>query len=224
AADTDPPAAEQHAALEFTAGYGRSSSNMSERFAPLQEGFVMTTAASAAELTGDYDLDTTHTQLGFTARHAMVTKVRGTFAEFEGQLHIDGSNPTASSGTLRMVARSIDTGVEQRDEHLRSNDFFDMANFSEATITSTSVEHVADNAFRVTGNLTIKDVTQPVPIDMTYTGFATDPFGNNLLGLEGSVTINRKDWGLNWNASLETGGVLVSEKIQINVDISAVKR
>jgi len=184
----------------------------------------MTTPASAVELTGDYDLDTTHTQLGFTARHAMVTKVRGTFAEFEGQLHIDGSDPTASSGYLRMLAHSIDTGVQQRDEHLRSNDFFDMANFPEVTFTSTSVEHVADSDYRITGELTIKDITKPVTMDMTYTGFATDPFGNKRLGLEGSVTINRKDWGLNWNASLEAGGVLVSEKIQINVDISAIKR
>lgn len=184
----------------------------------------MTTSASAAEITGDYDLDATHTQLGFTARHAMVTKVRGTFGEFDGQLHIDGNDPTASSGTLRMAAQSIDTGVQQRDDHLRSNDFFDMANFPEVTFTSTGIEHIDGNDYRVTGDLTIKDVTKPVTVDMSYTGFATDPFGNKRLGLEGSVTINRKEWGLNWNASLEAGGVLVSEKVQINVDISAIKR
>lgn len=184
----------------------------------------MTTPAAAQELTGDYDLDPTHTQLGFVARHAMVTKVRGTFGEFEGQLHIDGTNPTASSGSVRMVARSIDTGVQQRDDHLRSNDFFDMANYPDVRFTCTGVAHSGGDTYRVTGDLTIKDVTQPVTMDVEYTGFATDPFGNQRLGLEGSVTINRKDWGLTWNASLETGGVLVSEKVQINVDISAIKR
>lgn len=184
----------------------------------------MTASTSAADLTGDYDLDPTHTQLGFVARHAMVTKVRGTFKEFEGQLHINGAEPTKSTGGLRMVARSIDTGVEQRDDHLRSNDFFDMENYPELTFTSTKVEHSGGDSYQVTGDLTVKDHTRPVTMDVEYTGSATDPFGNQRLGLEGSVTINRKDWGLTWNAPLEAGGVLVSEKVTITVDISAIKR
>ena len=184
----------------------------------------MTESTSATDLTGTYDLDPTHTQLGFVARHAMVTKVRGTFKEFDGQVHINGEEPTKSTGTLRMVARSIDTGVQQRDEHLRSNDFFDMENYPELTFTSTKVEHAGGDRYRVTGDLTVKDVTKPVTMDVEYTGSATDPFGNQRLGLEGSVTINRKDWNLTWNAPLEGGGVLVSENVQITVDISAIKR
>lgn len=184
----------------------------------------MTASTSASDLTGDYDLDPAHTQLGFVARHAMVTKVRGTFKEFDGQLHINGEEPTKSTGKLRMVARSIDTGVEQRDDHLRSNDFFDMENYPELTFNSTKIEHTGGDRYRITGDLAVKDVTKPVTMDIEYTGTATDPFGNQRLGLEGSVTINRKDWGLTWNAPLEAGGVLVSENVTITVDISAIKR
>lgn len=184
----------------------------------------MTESTPAADLTGTYDLDPTHTQLGFVARHAMVTKVRGTFTEFDGQLHIDGEDPTNSTGSLRIIARSIDTKVAQRDEHLRSNDFFDMDNYPELAFTSTKVEHAGGNDYRVTGDLTVKDVTKPVTMAVEYTGSATDPFGNQRLGLEGGATINRKDWNLTWNAPLEAGGVLVSEDVQITVDISAIKR
>lgn len=184
----------------------------------------MTVPTSGVDLAGDYDLDAAHTRLGFVARHAMVTKVRGSFKEFEGQLHIDAVEPTKSSGTLRIVTASIDTGVEQRDEHLRSNDFFDMPTYPEITFASTAVEHVEGTAYRVTGDLTIKGVTKPVVFDVEYTGSATDPMGNHRLGLEATGTVNRKDWGITWNAPLEAGGVLVSDKIQLDIDVSAVKR
>ncbi|WP_199434818.1 YceI family protein [Qaidamihabitans albus] len=176
------------------------------------------------DVTGTYDLDPAHSRMGFVARHAMVTKVRGAFKEFEGELQIDGEDPTKSGGQLRIGAASIDTGVEQRDEHLRSNDFFDMPNYPEITFTSSSVEHVEGDSYKVAGELTIKGVTQPVTLDVEYTGSALDPMGNNRIGLEASATVNRKDWGMTWNAPLETGGVLISDKITLDIDISAIKR
>jgi polyisoprenoid-binding protein YceI len=120
-------------------------------------------------------------------------------------------------------AKSIDTRNADRDAHLRSNDFFAMDEHPEIMFVSTSVESLGGGDYRVTGDLTIKGVTRPVAIDFEYTGAATDPFGNMRIGLEGSVTVNRKEWGVNWNAALEAGGVLVSEKATIELDISAIK-
>jgi polyisoprenoid-binding protein YceI len=175
------------------------------------------------QLTGDYTIDQSHSRIGFVARHAMVTKVRGSFNDFEGSLHIDGGNPANSSGRVTIHAKSIDTRNEDRDAHLRSNDFFAMDEYPEITFASTAVEPVDAQNYRVTGDLTIKGVTRPVTVDFEYTGAATDPFGNMRVGLEGSVTINRKDWGVNWNAALEAGGVLVSEKATLELDVSAIR-
>ena len=175
------------------------------------------------QLTGDYTIDPSHSRIGFVARHAMVTKVRGSFNDFEGSLHIDGGNPASSSGRVTIHAKSIDTRNEDRDAHLRSNDFFAMDEHPQITFTSTAVEPVDAHTYRVTGDLTIKGVTRPVTVDFEYTGSATDPFGNLRIGLEGSVTVNRKDWGVNWNAALEAGGVLVSEKTTLELDVSAIK-
>lgn len=184
----------------------------------------MTTPTAGKELSGDYDLDPAHTRLGFVARHAMVTKVRGAFQDFQGEVHIDGADPTRSGGQLRIVATSINTGVDQRDEHLRSNDFFDMPTYPEITFTSTAVEHAGGTSYRVTGDLTIKDVTKPVTLDVEYTGSAHDPMGNDRIGFEATATVNRKDWGITWNAPLETGGMLVSDRITLDIDVSAVRR
>ena len=181
------------------------------------------TASDLARLTGDYTLDPAHTRIGSVARHAMVTKVRGSFADFDGGFHVDGENPANSSGRLTIRARSIDTGNADRDAHLRSNDFFAMDEYPEITFVSTAVEPVDAEHHRVTGDLTIRGVTRPVTVDVAFTGAATDPFGNLRVGLEGSVTVNRKDWGVSWNAALEAGGVLVSEKATLELDISAIK-
>lgn len=174
-------------------------------------------------LTGDYQLDVAHSRLGFVARHAMVTKVRGTFREFDGHAHLDADDPTKSTAELTIKTQSIDTGSEQRDGHLRTNDFFDAPNFPDMTFTSTSVEREDDKRFRMTGDLTIKDVTKPVTIDFEFIGSAKDPYGNIRLGFEGRATINRKDWDLNWNTALETGGFLVSDKVILEIDVSAVQ-
>ena len=173
--------------------------------------------------TGKYTIDPAHSRIGFVARHAMVTKVRGSFNEFEGSGYFDADDPSKSSLQLTIQADSIDTRTADRDAHLRSNDFFDMEKYPQITFTSTSVEGVEGDIYRVTGDLTIKDVTKPVTIDFEYGGTAVDPFGNHRLGLEGSVVVNRKDWGLNWNAPLDTGGVLVSEKVTLEFEVSAIR-
>ena len=174
------------------------------------------------DIAGDYTLDVSHSRLGFSARHAMVTKVRGQFGDFEGTAHIDTADPAASHVAVTIRPASISTGSEDRDNHLRSADFFDVENFPTWTFTSTDVSREG-TTWTVAGNLTLKDVTRPVSIDFEENGSATDPFGNQRVGFEGSVVVNRKDWGLNWNAGLEAGGVLVSEKVTLEFEISAIK-
>jgi polyisoprenoid-binding protein YceI len=176
-----------------------------------------------AEVTGDYTIDPAHSRIGFVARHAMVTKVRGSFDEFEGALHIDGENPANSWARVTIQAKSIDTRNSQRDDHLRSNDFLDMNNYPEITFVSTGVEPIGDDRFRVIGDLTVRGVTRPVTLDVEYSGTATDPFGNVRVGFEGSGQINRKDFGVNWNALLEGGGVMVSDKVTVEFEVSAIK-
>jgi polyisoprenoid-binding protein YceI len=175
-----------------------------------------------ADVTGDYTLDVTHTRIGFSARHAMVTTVRGQFNDFEATAHIDTANPTASNAEVRIKAASIDTGNADRDGHLRSGDFLDVEAYPELVFKTTGVSRKDADTFTLVGDLTIKDITRPISVDFDVTGSARDPFGNLRVGFEGSTSINRKDWGLTWNAALETGGVLVSEKIKLDFDISAI--
>ncbi|MGZ4445572.1 MAG: YceI family protein [Nocardioides sp.] len=174
------------------------------------------------DITGDYTIDPTHTRLGFSARHAMVTTVRGQFTDFAGTAHVDAANPAASSVTLTIQTASVDTGVADRDGHLKSGDFFDAEANPTITFVSTKVERDGDD-WTITGDLTIKGVSKPVTLEFESTGSARDPFGNLRIGFEGGASINRKDWGLSWNAALETGGVLVSEKIKLEFDVSAIQ-
>jgi len=179
--------------------------------------------ATLTELSGTYTLDPSHTRIGFVARHAMVTKVRGQFNEFEGAAVVDASDFSRSSAQLTIQAASIDTRNEQRDGHLRSNDFLAMDDFPQITFTSTGVAQTGTTSLELTGDLTIKDVTRSVTVPFEFEGAATDPFGNLRVGFEGSLVINRKDFGITWNAALETGGVLVSDKITLEFEISAIK-
>ena len=183
----------------------------------------MTSTTVPATLAGTYAIDPSHSRIGFVARHAMVTKVRGSFNEFHGTGFFDAADPARSTVQLTIKAASIDTRNADRDGHLRGNDFFDMEQYPEITFTSTKVEVVDADTYRVTGDLTIKGVTKPVTVDVEYTGSAVDPFGNQRIGLEGKTTINRKDWGVSWNAALETGGVLVSEKVTLEFEVSAIR-
>ncbi|VXC28443.1 YceI family protein [Nocardioides sp. AX2bis] len=192
---------------------------------PAQAAGVATAVADApvsVDLTGDYTIDPSHSRLGFSARHAMVTTVRGAFGEFTGTAHIDAANASASTVALSIPVSTISTGSADRDGHLVSADFFDVENHPSITFTSTDVKRSGDD-WAITGDLVIKGTSKSVTIDFESTGTATDPFGNQRAGFEGSTTINRKDWGLTWNAALETGGVLVSEKIKLEFDISAIK-
>jgi polyisoprenoid-binding protein YceI len=183
----------------------------------------MTSTIDLTTLTGTYRFDTAHSRLGFVARHAMVTKVRGAFNEFEGTATIDGADPSKSSAAVTIQVASIDTRNAQRDEHLRNNDFLDADNHPTISFTSTGVERSDGLTFDVTGDLTIRGTTKSITFPLEFTGAVTDPFGNERIGFDGSVVINRKDWGVNWNAALEAGGVLVSEKVTLEFEISAVK-
>ena len=181
------------------------------------------TATDFRELTGNYTIDASHSRFGFVARHAMVTKVRGAFNDFDGKAFLDGDQPANSSVNVTLQVASVDTRNAQRDGHLRNNDFLDADNYPTITFASTSITHEGGNDFVVTGDLTIKDVTKSISIPLEFQGAAKDPFGNDRIGFEGSVVINRKDWGVSWNAALETGGVLVSEKVTLEFEISAIK-
>ncbi|MFF2810071.1 YceI family protein [Streptomyces sp. NPDC058000] len=184
---------------------------------------VLDVDPALAALTGDYTIDPAHSSIGFTVRHAMVTNVRGSFGEHEGVLTLDGSNPAASAARIDVKIASIDTGIADRDGHLKSPDFFDAEQFPLMTFRSSAVEQLDSETYRLTGDLTIKDVTRPLAIDLEFNGAATDVYGAQRVGFEGSAEILRSEWGLTWNAALETGGVMVSDKVKLVFDISAVR-
>jgi polyisoprenoid-binding protein YceI len=181
------------------------------------------TAAVIDQITGTYTLDPAHTRIGFVARHAMVTKVRGSFNEFDGTANLPSGDAGTWSTELTIQAASIDTRNEQRDAHLRGNDFLAMDEYPTIAFASRRVEQVDETTFRVTGDLTVRGVTKPVEVDFEYQGAATDPFGNYRIGFEGAVAISRKDFGITWNAALETGGVLVGDRVVLEFEVSAVK-
>ncbi|WP_409466521.1 YceI family protein [Amycolatopsis sp. GA6-003] len=183
----------------------------------------MTSATTYAHLTGTYTIDAAHSRIGFVARHAMVTKVRGSFNEFEGSFTLDGENPANSSANVTIQTKSVDTRNADRDGHLRNNDFLSVDQFPTITFSSTGIKQTGEDTFDVTGDLTVKGITKSVTIPFEFGGSAKDPFGNDRVGFEGSTTINRSDYGVTFNAALETGGVLVSDKITLEFEISAIK-
>jgi len=182
-----------------------------------------TVKVGLAGVAGTWNIDPTHTSIGFSVRHAMVSKVRGTFADFSGALTIDGVDLAASSAELTIQAASIDTQNADRDGHLVSADFLDVENFPTLTFTSTAVT-VDGPDVAVTGDLTIRGVTRSVTVNYEYIGTSMDPFGFTRVGFEGTAKISRKDFGLTWNAALETGGVLVGDEITLVLDVEAVKQ
>ncbi|MEI6220434.1 MAG: YceI family protein [Actinomycetes bacterium] len=168
---------------------------------------------------GTFSIDPSHSRIGFSTRHAMVTKVRGSFNEFAGSGTVDSG---VASLSIEITVSSIDTRSADRDGHLQSPDFFDAATFPKITFVSTSVKDAGADKVVVVGDLTVKDVTKSISIEFEYTGTATDPYGNARFGFEGVSEINRKDFGLTWNAALETGGILVSETVKLEFEISAI--
>ncbi len=171
---------------------------------------------------GTYVIDQSHSEVGFNARHAGIAKVRGQFTEYEGALVV-GEDLADSSVTVTIQTASIDTNNEGRDGHLRSADFFDVDSNPTMTFTSTALNGTGED-FTVAGDLTLNGITRPVELEVDYNGSAVDPFGNQRVGFEAKTTVNRKDFGLTWNAALETGGFLVSDKINIVLEVSAIKQ
>jgi polyisoprenoid-binding protein YceI len=179
-----------------------------------------TEATGLAAATGTWVIDPAHTSLAFSARHAMVAKVRGSFGEFAGSFTIDGANPANSTAELTIQAASIDTKNADRDAHLKSADFLDVEAFPTLAFTSTAVA-VSGDQIVVSGDLTIHGVTKPVDVTYELVGISQDPWGNTKIGFEGSAKISRKDFELTWNAALETGGVLIGDDIKLNLDVEA---
>ena len=183
----------------------------------------MTTTTTLSELTGDYIFDPAGTRIGFAARQAIFTTVRGQFTEFAGSARLDGDDPPKSSARLTIQAASIQTPSARRDDHLRSA-FLDTADHPAITFTSTGVEQLSETTFSLTGDLTIRGATKPVTVDFELTGAGYDPQGAFRVGFQGTVTINRRDWGVSWNAVLEGGGALVSKKVTLEFDFAAVRQ
>ena len=170
---------------------------------------------------GTWLIDPTHSDIQFTARHMMISKARGHFRTFSGTIHID-EVPESSYVVATIEAASIDTGDEQRDRHLRSPDFLDADKFPTITFRSTKVEDLGEGKLRVSGDLTIHGVTRPVVLDTEYAGRAQDPWGNDRAGFAARAAVDRTDFGLRWNQALETGGVLVGNKVEIELELEAV--
>jgi polyisoprenoid-binding protein YceI len=171
--------------------------------------------------TKTFNLDKAHTDVVFAAKHMMVTTVRGLFAGVDGTLNLDVENPTASSGTFTVDVATISTGVEQRDGHLRSADFFDVEHYPTMSFTSTRVVAKGGNDYLVTGELTIKDVTKPVTFEVEYLGLYAAMNGTQHAGFHATGKINREEFGLTWNVALESGGWLVGKDIKIEIDVAA---
>ena len=171
-----------------------------------------------------WEVDTHHSQASFAVKHMMFTTIRGHFKVLSGRLNIDDQNPANSWVDAQAEAGSLDTNDPNRDGHLRSADFFDVDKYPTITFKSTNVEKRDDNEYDVTGDLTMHGVTKPVTFKAEYAGLGKDPFGVQRMGLSAKTTINRKDWGLTWNQTLESGGVLVSEKVIIEIDLAATNQ
>lgn len=168
-----------------------------------------------------YAIDKTHSEVTFQVRH-LLTKVRGRFTEFAGTVVVDQEHPEQSSASATIDASSVDTGTADRDTHLRSDDFFAVGTHPQLTFTSSKVVKTGGETYGVTGTLTIRGVAKELTLPVTYLGTAKDPWGNTRAGFEASITVNRKDFGLVWNATLETGGFLVGDEVHINLSIQAI--
>ena len=173
--------------------------------------------------TNNWNLDTVHSGINFSVRHMVVSKVRGRFTKFTGNVELDESDLARSVVEATIDASSIDTGTAQRDDHLRSADFFDVEHFPQIGFRSTGIEKLGGDRYRLTGELTIRDVSREIALDVEYGGRGKDPWGNERVGFTAKGSLDRKDFGLKWNQALETGGVLVSDRVEIELELQAVK-
>ncbi len=168
-----------------------------------------------------WKIDPAHTDISFSAKHLMITTVRGKFDGVDGELHLDETDPARSGGEIRVAAASLSTGFEARDQHLRSADFFDVENHPSIAFRATSVEPKKDGDFVVTGDVTIRGITKPVVFDVEFLGTTPGMSGARHAGFTARTKVNRKDWGLNWNMALEAGGWLVGDEIKLDVEVAA---
>jgi len=180
-----------------------------------------TTTTAPATATRTYAIDKTHSELNFQVRH-LVTRVRGRFTDFDGAVSIDAASPERSSVNVNIKAATIDTSTADRDAHLRSDDFFAVEKYPALTFTSSRVTKKTEELYEVTGTLTIRGVAKEVTLPVTFLGAAKDPWGNERVGFETEIAINRKDFGLTWNAALETGGFLVGDEVKISASVQAI--
>jgi polyisoprenoid-binding protein YceI len=171
----------------------------------------------------NWNIDAAHTGINFSVRHMVVSKVRGRFGKYTGTITLDDADITRSSVEVSIDAASIDTGVADRDAHLRSPDFFDVEKFPELHFRSKRIEPVDDTRHRVIGDLTIRGVKREVALDAEYGGRGKDPWGNERIGFVAKTSIDRKEFGLTWNQVLEAGGVLVGDRIEIELDVQGVR-
>lgn len=186
---------------------------------------VSSVSPSGTQKAATYQVDPAHSAVEFAVKHMMFSTVKGYFRKIGGEIVFDQADPTQTSVTATAEAASVDTGDVNRDNHLRSADFFDAEHYPTLSFVSKRVEpHGREGTYRVIGDLTIRGVTREVAFEGTYEGTGTDPWGGTRVGFSATTTINRKDWGLNWNAPLEAGGVLVSDQVRINIDVQAVKK
>ena len=170
----------------------------------------------------NWNFDAAHSEIGFSVKHMMIAKVRGKFADWSGEFRYNPEDPTQAWVRADIDVSSIDTGNGQRDEHLRSPDFFDAETFPSVTFESTEWRQAGDD-FEVDGLLTIRDITRPITVHVESNGVGTDPWGNSRAGFSATAKLNRKDFGLTWNQALETGGVLVGEDVKIELEVQAIK-
>jgi polyisoprenoid-binding protein YceI len=171
-----------------------------------------------------FELDPTHTHIGFTAKHMMVSTVRGTFSDWSGYVEGDPADPTGARAEATIKTASVNSGAEDRDKHLRSEDFFNVDKYPEMTYQSTNIEKVGDSNYRVSGDLTIKDITRPVVLEVEVGQPFADGWGNERVGVSATGKLNRKDWGLQWNMVMEAGRLLVSEEAKLEIDTELVRK
>jgi polyisoprenoid-binding protein YceI len=173
-------------------------------------------------MTETFQIDPSHSSIGFAVKHMMVTTVRGRFGEFSGQVELPDGDPTKARADFTIQTASIDTGAPPRDEHLRSADFFDAANHPELRFTSRRIDSLGGERYRAEGELTIRGVSKPVTLEIELGDRIRDPWGNDRVGLSARGRLNRKEWGLNWNQALEAGGMLVGEEVRLEIEAALV--
>jgi len=171
-----------------------------------------------------WTIDPAHSEITFNVRHMMITNVRGRMERFTGTIDFDEENPALSTVEVQIEAASVNTRDAQRDAHLRSADFFNADTYPYLTFRSKRVEVIDEDQGRIYGDLTIRDITRPVTLDVTYNGLATSPWGQTVAGFSATTKINRQDWGLTWNVPLANGGVLVGERITLSLEVELIKQ